>query len=147
MALHAAVRERLATFIGRQVIARTPDALVADPARYGTEVERMASASASRVLDRLYRLAVSDIDEQATTPLEVVRGFVVDATAFLEAHDVPPAPRDRFSRTRFPNDLYDLTPANLSALGEEVGERSIVWGATKAFEHRRRHDPGQATDH
>jgi hypothetical protein len=139
LALFASVSEHLAPYIERRINERSPDSLYVDDPLYADAVSTVARQSAGKVLDRLHRLVIADIDDQPSTPLEVLRGFVPDATAFLAAHMVAPVGRDRFSWTRFPEDLYDLTPANLAALGDEVGDVSIIWGATKAFEHRKRH--------
>ena len=39
----------------------------------------------------------------------------------------------------FPADVYGLSPASLADLSPDVVEAGIVWGAAKAFEHKRRH--------
>jgi len=98
-----------------------------------------ADGARDEVVPAIGELLESDIDDQRTTPLELVRRAVPYATAALEELGVPPLVRDAFSRERFPDDVYALIPASLAELDEETGELAIVWGASKAFEHRRRH--------
>jgi hypothetical protein len=84
-------------------------------------------------------LLMSDIDEQRTTPLALIRGAVRYPTAVLRAAGVPPVERDRFATQAFPDDDYDLTPASFADVDPDLTEPGIVWGAAKAFEHKRRH--------
>jgi hypothetical protein len=49
--------------------------------------------------------------------------------------------RDKFSRERFPDDVYDLTPATWSDVDPALQELGITWGAAKAFVHKLRHKP------
>ena len=85
------------------------------------------------------RLVAADVDEQWTTPLEIVRSAVRYPTAVLAELGVPPVERDDFSISRFPEDVYDLSPASLADVDPDLAEPAIVWGAAKAFEHKRRH--------
>jgi len=104
---------------------------------------QLAAAAASAVRDdvvpAIIELLHSDIDAHRTTPLSLVRSCVPAATSALRALGVPPRERDGFAVERFPDDDYDLVPANLNALGAETGDRAIAWGAAKAFTHRQRH--------
>jgi hypothetical protein len=52
---------------------------------------------------------------------------------------VPAVERDEFSVQRFPQDIYGLSPASLADVDPDLAEPGIVWGAAKAFEHKRRH--------
>jgi hypothetical protein len=83
-------------------------------------------------------LLAADIDDQRTTPLALLRQAVKYPTAVLRQADVPPVDRDRFRQEAFPDDLYDLSPANWSDIDPSLTEPGINWGAAKAFEHRRR---------
>jgi len=112
------------------------------PGEAGRAMERAREAgrlAGAEIVPRLRALLASDVDEQWTTPLTLVREAVPYATAVLRDEGVPIPARDAFAASRFPDDLYDLTPANLQALGDEVGELAIRWGAAKAWEHKRRH--------
>jgi hypothetical protein len=106
-------------------------------AAVGVEVARA-------IVPRLKALLALDIDEQSTTPLALVREAVPIATAALRTLGVPPVRRDAFRSDRFPDDEFDLVPANLATLGEETGELAIIWGAAKAFTHKARHAAGPA---
>jgi hypothetical protein len=88
---------------------------------------------------RTRALLVSDIDEQPTTPLALIRAAVRYPTAVLKSAGVPPVERDRFATEAFPDDDYDLTPASFAAVDPALTEPGSAWGAAKAFEHKRRH--------
>jgi hypothetical protein len=85
------------------------------------------------------RLLMSDIDEQRTTPLALIRRAVKYPTAVLRSAGVPPVERDRFSVDAFPEDDYDLSPRSFADVDPALAEAGIAWGAAKAFAHRRRH--------
>jgi hypothetical protein len=85
------------------------------------------------------RLLMSDIDEQRTTPLALIRQGVKYPTDVLRSAGVPPVERDRFSVAAFPDDDYDLSPRSFADVDPALAEAGIAWGAAKAFAHRRRH--------
>jgi hypothetical protein len=95
--------------------------------------------AAEDVGSEVRRLLATDVDEQWTTPLEIVRSAVRYPTAILAELGVPPVERDEFSIRRFPDDMYGLAPASLADVDPDLAEPAIVWGAAKAFEHKRRH--------
>ena len=106
---------------------------------------RAAASDAARlarddVMPKLRSLLASDIDEQRTTPLAVVRQAVRYPAAVLRSAGVPAVERDRFAEEAFPDDDYDLTPASLADLDPGLGDLGLAWGAAKAWEHRRRHE-------
>lgn len=112
----------------------------------GSFSEKIAAASrvvgvtaAADVGAELRHLLATDIDGQWTTPLDLVRSAVRYPTALLIELGVPPVERDEFSIRRFPQDIYALAPASLADLDPSLAEIGIVWGAAKAFEHKRRH--------
>jgi hypothetical protein len=84
-------------------------------------------------------LLLRDVDEQRGNPLALLRAAVRYPTEVLRAAGAPAVERDKFSRERFPDDDYDLTPANWSDLDPSLLDLGIAWGAAKAFEHKRRH--------
>ncbi|MGO9344015.1 MAG: hypothetical protein ACLP6E_16110 [Acidimicrobiales bacterium] len=96
--------------------------------------------AAAAVAEPLRTMLSADIDEQRTTPLALVRPLVAFATAVLGDAGVPPVVRDEFATRKFPDDDYGLTPGSLAALGEQVGDMALTWGAAKAMAHRRRHE-------
>ncbi len=85
-----------------------------------------------------------DVDEQRGNPLALLRTAVRYPTEVLLAAGAPAVERDKFSRERFPDDDYDLTPANWSDIDPSLLDLGITWGAAKAFEHKRRHKPPTA---
>ena len=131
-ALADAVSETLPGWISRAMRTAAGD-------RPGRDLERIAAQVADRtrqeVLPRLRQLLESDIDDQADTPLSIVRTSAsLAATALVEA-GVPAPRRDDFARERLPDDLYDLGPVSFADLGPEVQERALTWGAAKAHVH------------
>lgn len=82
----------------------------------------------------LRELLATDVDEQQTTPLSVLRSAVRFPTQVLADGDVPVPERDGFDAARFPDDPYGLTPASFADIDPELGPIGIVWGAAKAFE-------------
>jgi hypothetical protein len=87
-------------------------------------------------------LLLSDIDDQRTTPLALLRSAVKYPTGVINAVGVPPVQRDRFSVEAFPGDDYDLSPTSFADVDPALAELGIRWGAAKAFEHKRRHLTG-----
>jgi hypothetical protein len=105
---------------------------------------RSAAAEAGRraaaeVADRLQAVLSADVDAQWTTPLEVVRAAVAYPTEVLRAAGVAPVVRDAFDEARFPDDLYGLTPASLTAVDPRLTDPARAWGAAKAMAHKARH--------
>ena len=84
-------------------------------------------------------LLAADVDEQATTPLTIIRSAVRHPGAVLRAAGVPPVARDERQVQLLPEDEYDLTPATWSDVDERLVGPGIAWGAAKAMEHKRRH--------
>jgi hypothetical protein len=80
-------------------------------------------------------LLARDIDEQATTPLSLLRGAVRYPTAVLERAGVPPVERDEFAERAFPEDIYGLSPASFGDIDPALHEPGLVWGAAKAHVH------------
>lgn len=91
------------------------------------------------ICPRVRELLAADIDEQATTPLALLRDAVRYPAGVLAAANIAPVPRDPFDRDRFPDDAYGLTPASWVDVDPALHELGIAWGAAKAFEHKRRH--------
>jgi hypothetical protein len=115
----------------------------ADRLRILDQAEEFGRRARHDVAGKLGGLLSADVDAQDSTPLEVIRAAVAFPTEVLRGAGVAPARRDEFAEARFPDDPYGLTPASLLALGPEVGELAIAWGAAKAMAHRRRHGPPQ----
>ena len=89
-------------------------------------------------------LLATDVDEQQTTPLSVLRSAVRFPTRVLADGGVPVPKRDDFDASRFPDDPYGLTPASFADIDTDLGPIGIAWGAAKAFEVlQRRRTEGQ----
>jgi hypothetical protein len=93
---------------------------------------RAGEAARSDVGPRVRALLASDVDEQRTNPLAIVRGAVRYPTEVLRQGGVPPVRRDEFAEQQFPDDDYDLTPASFAEIDPTLHEPGLVWGAAKA---------------
>jgi len=109
----------------------------------GAEVREAAEAAgadaASEIGKEVTRLLAADIDQQSENPLSVLRRAVDYPTRVLQAAGVAPVKRDDFAVDRFPDDVYDLTPASFGHMHPDLHDPGLMWGAAKAFVHRRRH--------
>jgi hypothetical protein len=110
---------------------------------------RAAAADAGRqaateVGSELRTLLERDIDEQVTTPLTILRRAVRFPTEVLRALGVPPVERDEQQERLFPEDDYDLAPANFADVSPELTEPGLLWGAAKAHLHLQRHRGAKA---
>lgn len=84
-------------------------------------------------------LLATDIDEQRSTPLQILRDAVRYPTEVLASAGIDAPARDEFARRMDPGDLYGLVPATWSDFGERVAEAGLAWGAAKAHVHMSRH--------
>jgi hypothetical protein len=98
-------------------------------------------AAGDQVGAQVRRLLEADIDEQRTTPLQLVRSAVRYPAQVLAAAGAPEPERDPFSAAAFPSDVYDLSPASWAEVDPALTEPGIAWGASKAFAHKQRHRP------
>jgi hypothetical protein len=120
-------------------------------------VERVASAFFGRVDDEVRaagaeagrRAAIEvgcevrdllalDFDGQPTTPLSILRRAVRYPTEVLRAAGVPPVVRDQAQERLFPDDDYDLAPANFADVSPALADVGLGWGAAKAYAHLQR---------
>ena len=139
-ALADAVEAAVAPWIVRLVTQRMrehggeagPDVLAA--------AEQAGEAARDDVMPQLRRLLRTDLDEQRSNPLAVLRGATRHAHAVLAAAGVRPVVRDDFSERSFPDDTYGLVPATWEDIDPGLREIGITWGAAKAhvFKARRR---------
>lgn len=124
----------------------------ADQWRPGSAVDSVDAAAAagraaaSDVGARVRALLESDVDQQSTGPLALLREAVAYPTAVLTQAGVPPVVRDEFAERVFPADVYDLAPASFADLDPALHEPGLVWGAAKAHVvlARRRAEAGVA---
>ena len=108
------IQERYVGWAGRSTRELT-EAAVEAGVRAGAEVGPAVRA-----------LLASDVDDQRTTPLTLLRGAVRYPTEVLRRFGVPPVARDRFAVERFPDDLRPW-PHGKRATGRAV-ERLLAEG-------------------
>jgi hypothetical protein len=132
-----ALSAALPVWVGRALRRRAPaDVPPGELDRCAAEVTVQVAAL---VRPRLEALLLTDIDEQRSSPLALVREAVPVLTEALDSLGAASVARDGFAVDRFPGDRYDLTPATWADIDEAVAEPGLRWSAAKAFEHRRRH--------
>lgn len=116
------------------------------PPDVAADADLAGRRAAAELGPRVRSLLATDIDEQETTPLALVRAYGVPyPTEVLTAAGVPPVARDRAAEDLFPGDVYDLAPGSFADLDPELADAGLHWGAAKAFEHKRRHGSAQST--
>lgn len=100
------------------------------------ELARKAGeACRSAVAPQVRALLLTDPDEQAGSPLAILRAATRYATEVLGQLGVPPVDRDEFAERSFPADRYDLAPATFGDVDPALHEPGLVWGAAKAHIH------------
>lgn len=102
------------------------------PAELRAAAESAGRTATAEVGDAVERLLATDVDEQSIPPLSLLRRAVSHPTEVLRAAGVPPVVRDEFAERNFPDDDYDLTPANFADLDPALHEPGLLWGAAKA---------------
>lgn len=137
--LAVAVEAALPAWVERSVRQRLTEwSGSADPevmARAGEE-GRHAVAD---VVPELRRLLATDVDEQWTNPLSIVRRAVRRPTDVLRSAGVPPVVREAYDERHFPDDDYGLTPRTFADVDPSLHEVGLLWGVVKARAHLARH--------
>jgi hypothetical protein len=93
---------------------------------------RAAVDARAAVAAELGALLAQDVDDQRRNPLAVLRAATRFPTAVLREAGAAPVRRDEFQRERFPDDVYDLSPATWQDVDPGLHGPGIVWGAWKA---------------
>jgi hypothetical protein len=114
--------------------------------RAQAQAELLGTRAAEDVGAAVRQLLSLDIDDQRSTPLTLLRGAVLYPTAVLRNAGVPPVRRDDVRVRLFPDDVYDLSPAAFADVDPRLTEPGLAWGASKAYEHLRRHRPEPQKD-
>ena len=130
-ALHAAAVAAVPGWVERSV-ARRAGVRANELADRATEAGVAAAAEVDRALRTLLE---TDIDEQRTNPLSILRSAVRFPSAVLAEAGIAPVGRDSFVTRAFPTDVYDLAPATWRDVDESLLEPGIEWGAWKAKQH------------
>jgi len=68
-----------------------------------------------------------------------LRKAVLYPTRVLKEAGIPDVEQDPFRVQIFPQDIYDLNPANFGAIDQSLSDPGVAWGASKAMTHIRRH--------
>jgi hypothetical protein len=111
----------------------------ADQAAARAAVSRLQAEAESNTIPNLINLLDTDIDQQWTSPLEIVRSLVPSITAELQELDAPLVPRDARRIELLADDVYGITPAAFADIDESLHTLGLAWGAAKAHVHLRRH--------
>ena len=149
-ALADAIEVAVPAWVERCVESRLRPATGEDPdwaLRARTQARAAGLQAQKDVGARVRELLESDIDDQATTPLAVLREAVSYPTEVLRQAGVPEVRRDEHQVRLLPDDAYDLAPASFSDVDPSLAEVGIAWGAAKAYEHIRRHGGGRRAEH
>jgi len=141
--LERAAADAVEPWLVRTVIATARRAFGEVPADLDAAAREMAARAAPVVLADLHDLLHTDVDEQRSNPLSVLRSAVRFPTEVLRSAGIPPVERDDFERQAFPADVYGLAPATWRDVDESLHDPGIVWGAWKAATVlRRRREQG-----
>ncbi len=101
-------------------------------ARLRPQVDEVAALTHAEVVPRLRELLAADVEAQRSGPLGVLRGAVGPANRLLAEAGVPRPKRDPVTESMFPDDHYDLGPANFDDVDPSLHDIGLVWGAAKA---------------
>ncbi len=102
-----------------------------DAAQLEHRIDTVVERASTDVLERLADLLGTDVDEQRTTPLTLLRESVRRPTQLLrELGALPPSAPDA---DRFPDDIFRLGPATWSDVDPSLHEPGLTWGAWKAM--------------
>ena len=129
--LLAAARATVPVWLTR-CVERVANAQGLEAAGLAESTSIMVERTAAETLSRLAALLGTDVDEQRANPLDILRDAISGPTAVLRAAGAQPVARDRFAEERFPDDVFDLTPATWADIDESLAEPGLTWGAWKA---------------
>lgn len=102
-----------------------------DQAQLELRIDDVVDRASKELLDRLADLLATDVDEQRTTPLTLVRAAVREPTQLLQdLGAVPPSSPDA---GRSADDVYRLGPATWSDVDPSLHAPGLAWGAWKAM--------------
>ena len=134
-ALADAIEDALPRWVSRSVERiLVAHAGAAEPATMA-EAAAAGRRAVEEVMPRVRALLATDVDQQRTNPLSILRAAVRYPTEVLRAAGVPPVKRDEFDERAFPDDDYGLTPASFADVDPALHEPGLMWGAAKAHVH------------
>ena len=123
-ALADAIEAALPGWVVRSVALRA--------AGLGAEAQAAGERAGAEIAAQVRTLLEADVDQQWTSPLDLLRRAVTFPTAVLRAEGISPVRRDSFAEQVFPDDVYDLSPASFADVDPALTEPGIEWGAAKA---------------
>jgi hypothetical protein len=110
--------------------------------RFRTDLDLKAAAAGEEArIDigvRMRRLLETDLDQQRSNPLAILRTATRYPTQVLSSAGVPGVVREPFAVEAFPEDIYNLSPATWSDIDPALQDYGIAWSAWKAHEFLRR---------
>jgi hypothetical protein len=119
-----------------------PGWVVRSVQRFRTDLDRQAAAAGEEARKeigaRMRRLLETDLDQQRSNPLAILRTATRYPTQVLAAAGVPGVIREPFAVEAFPQDIYNLSPATWSDIDPALPDYGIAWSAWKAHEFLRR---------
>ncbi len=142
LAEHAAallelLNEKLPHWVDQVVRDRAP--ADADPRAVQDAVARIVQGPQTATTADLNRLLTTDIDQQWSSPLELVRSLIPVITHELDRLGAIAVGRDAGTVEMYPDDRFALTPATFSDIDPDLHLPGLAWGAAKAHVHLRRH--------
>ena len=132
LALHEAVTGAFGQWYSARITAIITDSGVTIPPGAEEDIARAAADAGAWVAHELLALLATDVDEQTTNPLHLLRGAARFATPLLDGLSVPRPVRDEFETRAMPDDVYAVGPLAWIDMGDHVHEAGIGWGAWKA---------------
>ena len=132
-ALADAVEAVIGPWVARLVTTRIREHRGQVDAGEAAAAGEAGEAARREIVPELRALLRTDLDQQRSNPLALLRRATKHAHAALADAGVPPVVRDEFSERSFPDDTYGLVPAAWDDIDPSLREIGITWGAAKAF--------------
>jgi hypothetical protein len=132
LALHEAVTGAFGKWYSARITAIIADSGVVVPPGSEEDIARAAADAGAWVAHELLALLATDVDEQTTNPLHLLRGAARFATPLLDGLGVPRPVRDEFETRAMPDDVFAVGPLAWIDMGDHAHEAGIGWGAWKA---------------
>lgn len=98
----------------------------------GIDLDSVTAQTMKFLSSELLGLLLTDVDNQKSNPLHVLRQSTKFLTSALRVEGVPVAVRDEFDVQAMPHDVYSLGPLTWRDISDNVHEAGITWGAWKA---------------
>lgn len=125
-ALFDAIADAYGTWLTKCIIVRGGNAIDRE------QLADVVGMCARTALEDLYQFLSTDVDEQKTSPLHILRQSTRLANDLLASSGVVLPHRDEFESSAMPDDVYGIGPLTWRDLSDDVHEAGITWGAWKA---------------